>query len=156
MSGADDNGFDARDLRRAFGNFATGVTIVTTLDSDAKPCGFTANSFTSVSIEPPLLLVSIASSAHGCEIFRGSSGFAVNILAQSQRDLSNRFARAGADKFAGVEWRAAVTGAPILDGVVAWFDCAHFEQVEAGDHVLLIGRVQDYAHATQAPLGFCR
>ncbi len=156
MSDANDNGFDARDLRRAFGNFATGVTIVTTLDGDGIPCGFTANSFTSVSIDPPLLLVSIANSAWGCEIFRRSEGFAVNILAQSQRDLSNRFARAGVDKFAGVSWRAAVTGAPILEDVVAWFDCVHHEQVEAGDHVLLIGRVREYGYNTHAPLGFCR
>lgn len=156
MSDSSDPGFDPRDLRRAFGNFATGVTIVTTLDPDGNPCGFTANSFTSVSIDPPLLLISIANSAYGCEVFRGSDGFAVNILAQSQRDLSNRFARAGVDKFAGVAARAAVTGAPILQDVVAWFDCAHHEQVEAGDHVLLIGRVRDYGYNTQAPLGFCR
>ncbi len=156
MNDVNANGLDARDLRRAFGNFATGVTIVTTLDENGQPCGFTANSFTSVSIDPPLLLISIASSAWGCEIFRKSAGFAVNILAQSQRDLSNRFARAGEDKFAGVSWRGAATGAPILDEVVAWFDCEHHQQVEAGDHVLLIGRVRRYAYDTRAPLGFCR
>ncbi len=156
MSHGSDPEIDPRDLRRAFGNFATGVTIVTTLDADGNPCGFTANSFTSVSIDPPLLLISIAGSAHGCEIFRRSGGFAVNILAQPQRELSNRFARAGADKFAGVDWRGEVTGAPILDDVVAWFDCAHHQQVEAGDHVLLIGRVCRYAYDTRAPLGFCR
>ena len=147
---------DARDLRRAFGHFATGVTIVTTLDKTDAPCGFTANSFTSVSIDPPLLLVNIARSAYGCDAFTGSRGFAVNILAANQRELSNRFARAGTDKFANQDWRAEITGSPIIEGVVAWFDCEHFEQVEAGDHIILIGRVMQYAYNTHAPLGFCR
>ena len=148
--------FDGRDLRRAFGNFATGVTIVTTLDAAGNPCGFTANSFTSVSIEPPLLLVSIAKTAYGCEVFTSSQGFAVNILARDQRELSNRFAASGADKFANLDWQGKASGSPIVDGVVAWFDCAHHEQVDAGDHVILIGRVLDYAYNTHTPLGFCR
>ena len=147
---------DGRDLRRAFGNFATGVTIVTTLDADGNPCGFTANSFTSVSIDPPLLLVSIAKSAYGCDVFTASKGFAVNILARNQRELSNRFASAGADKYDGLDWQGAVTGSPVIDGVVAWFDCEHFEQVDAGDHIILIGRVVGYGHNTHTPLGFCR
>jgi flavin reductase (DIM6/NTAB) family NADH-FMN oxidoreductase RutF len=147
---------DGRDLRRAFGNFATGVTIVTTLDAAGNPCGFTANSFTSVSIDPPLLLVSIAKTAYGCDVFTASKGFAVNILAQDQRELSNRFASAGANKFAGLGWQGKTTGSPIIDGVVAWFDCEHFEQVDAGDHIVLIGRVLRYEHNTHTPLGFCR
>jgi flavin reductase (DIM6/NTAB) family NADH-FMN oxidoreductase RutF len=156
MTDSNEAEFDARDLRRAFGHFATGVTIVTTLDASGNPCGFTANSFTSVSIDPPLLLVNIARSAFGCDAFTGSRGFAVNILAANQRDLSNRFARAGTDKFANQDWHAAVTGSPIIDEVVAWFDCEHFEQVDAGDHIILIGRVLQYAYNTHAPLGFCR
>lgn len=148
--------FEARDLRRAFGNFATGVTIVTTVDADGQPHGFTANSFSSVSIEPPLLLVSIAKSAYGCGIFTAARGFAVNILTQDQRDLSNRFARAGADKFLGLEWQAKASGSPLIDDVVAWFDCEPHEQVDAGDHIILIGRVLQYSYNTQAPLGFCR
>jgi len=148
--------FDARDLRRAFGNFATGVTIVTTVDSEGQACGFTANSFSSVSIEPPLLLVSIAKTAHGCDVFTRSRGYAVNILAQDQRELSNRFARAGSDKFADLDWRGEVTGAPIIENVVAWFDCEHYEQVDAGDHIILVGQVMRYSYNTHAPLGFCR
>ena len=148
--------FDARDLRRAFGHFATGVTIVTTLDSSGNPCGFTANSFTSVSIDPPLLLVSIAKTAYGCDVFTGSEGFAVNILSASQRDLSNLFARAGTDKFADLECNAAITGSPVIEDVVAWFDCRHYEQVDAGDHIILIGKVVDYRYSTYSPLGFCR
>ena len=156
MTDSNASQIDVRDLRRAFGNFATGVTIVTTLDAAGVPCGFTANSFTSVSIEPPLLLVSIAKAAFGCEAFTGSSGFAVNILADDQRELSNRFARAGADKFADQNWHAKATGSPILGNVVAWFDCEHHEQVDAGDHIILIGRVIGYGYNTHAPLGFCR
>ena len=156
MSESGETEFDARDLRRAFGNFATGVTIVTTLDSEGAPCGFTANSFSSVSIDPPLLLVNIAKTAYGCPIFTASSGFAVNILARDQRELSNRFASAGSDKFAGQAWHAEVTGSPIIAGVVAWFDCSHFDQVDAGDHIILIGRVESYHHNTHEPLGFCR
>ena len=148
--------FDGRDLRRAFGNFATGVTVVTTLDAEGKPCGFTANSFTSVSIDPPLLLVSIARTAFGCDVFTASRGFAVNILARSQRELSNRFAAAGTDKFANLDWHSVQNGSPIIDDVVAWFDCSHHEQVDAGDHIILIGRVQQYAYNTDTPLGFCR
>jgi flavin reductase (DIM6/NTAB) family NADH-FMN oxidoreductase RutF len=156
MTASNEAEFDARDLRRAFGNFATGVTIVTTLDAGGNPCGFTANSFTSVSIEPPLLLVNIAKSAFGCDAFAGSRGFAVNILARDQRDLSNRFAAAGTDKFANQGWFAAVTGSPIIDDVVAWFDCEHFEQVDAGDHIILLGKVVQYDYNTHSPLGFCR
>jgi flavin reductase (DIM6/NTAB) family NADH-FMN oxidoreductase RutF len=156
MTDSNESQFDGRDLRRAFGNFATGVTIVTTLDAQGKPCGFTANSFTSVSIDPPLLLVSIAKSAFGCEVFTASKGFAVNILARDQRELSNRFAAAGADKFAGLDWQGKQSGSPLIDGVVAWFDCSHHQQVDAGDHIILIGRVLDYAYNTHTPLGFCR
>jgi flavin reductase (DIM6/NTAB) family NADH-FMN oxidoreductase RutF len=156
MTDSNEAEFDGRDLRRAFGNFATGVTIVTTLDSNGKPCGFTANSFTSVSIDPPLLLVNIAKSAYGCDVFTASRGFAVNILARDQRELSNRFAAAGTDKFAGLDWQAGPTASPIIGGVVAWFDCEHYEQVDAGDHIILIGRIVQYDYNTHSPLGFCR
>lgn len=156
MSANADFDFDARDLRRAFGNFATGVTIVTTLDGHGQPCGYTANSFSTVSLEPPLVQVSIATSSFGCQVFTNSGCYAVNVLARDQRELSNRFASQGADKFANVRWSGATTGAPILDGVVAWFDCAEFKQVEAGDHIILIGEVKNYAYNTDAPLGFCR
>ena len=147
---------DAFDLRRAFGAFATGVTIVTTRAENGEVFGFTANSFSSVSLDPPLLLVNIAKSAYGLKLFTEASGFAVNILAENQRDLSNAFASRGADKFANVQWSTGPTGSPLLEGVVAWFDCEFFEQVEAGDHVILIGKVLDYEYTTDSPLAFCR
>lgn len=147
---------DKFDLRRAFGSFATGVTIVTTMDAQGQPCGFTANSFSSVSLEPPLVLVSIAKTAFGLATFADCKGFAINILAEHQRDLSNRFASKGTDKFSGVDWQPGSTGAPLLNEVVAWFDCENFQQIDAGDHVILIGKVLDYSYSTDAPLGFCR
>ena len=147
---------DKFDLRRAFGSFATGVTIVTTLDAQGQPSGFTANSFSSVSLEPPLVLVSIAKSAYGLTTFSECKGFAINILAEHQRNLSNRFASAGSDKFSDVKWQPGANGAPLLSAVIAWFDCENFQQVDAGDHVILIGKVLDYSYNTDAPLGFCR
>lgn len=144
------------DLRRAFGSFATGVTIVTSVDDKGEVYGFTANSFSSVSLDPPLLSVNIAKSAYGLDIFTGTPGFAVNILAEKQRELSNQFASRGVDKFANTIWHTASTGSPIFDSVVAWFDCENFQQVEAGDHVILIGKVLDYSYNSDSPLGFCR
>ena len=126
------------------------------MDDQDQPCGFTANSFSSVSLDPPLLLVSIAKSAFGLTVFSESKGFAINILAEQQRNLSNLFASQGADKFANVEWQQQATGSPLLDNVVAWFDCENYQQVDAGDHVILIGKVVDYQYNSDSPLGFCR
>lgn len=147
---------DPMDLRRAFGSFATGVTIVTTTDAAGEVYGFTANSFTSVSLDPPLLLVNIAKTAFGLEAFTHADGFAVNILAEKQKNLSNVFASKGADKFKSVDWMPKKTGSPVFDGVIGWFDCASHQQVDAGDHIILIGRVLDYGYNADSPLGFCR
>lgn len=151
-----DQRLDPRLLRRALGTFATGVTIVTTLDADGAPVGFTANSFTSVSLDPPLILACLAKSAASYPVFAGAEAFAVNILAETQRETSNTFAARGADKFAAVDWESKVSGCPVLTEVVSWLDCTMHEVVEAGDHVILIGRVLDYAYTDEAPLGYCR
>jgi flavin reductase (DIM6/NTAB) family NADH-FMN oxidoreductase RutF len=157
MSKAGENqSIDPLDLRRAFGAFATGVTIVTTADQNGDVFGFTANSFSSVSLDPPLVLVNIAKSAYGLQIFTEAAGFAVNILAEKQRELSNTFASRGADKFANASWSAKKTGSPVFDGVIAWFDCEFFQQVDAGDHVILIGKVIEYGYNSDSPLAFCR
>jgi flavin reductase (DIM6/NTAB) family NADH-FMN oxidoreductase RutF len=157
MSKAGENqSIDPLDLRRAFGAFATGVTIVTTADQNGDVFGFTANSFSSVSLDPPLVLVNIAKSAYGLQIFTEAVGFAVNILAEKQRELSNTFASRGADKFANASWSAKRTGSPVFDGVIAWFDCEFFQQVDAGDHVILIGKVVEYGYNSDSPLAFCR
>jgi len=145
-----------RQLRDAFGTFMTGVTVVTTLDADGKPLGFTANSFSSVSLDPPLLLVSIARSSVNLAAFADARGFAVNILSESQKDVSNTFARPVEDRFAAVYWRRGPVGSPLIAGVSAWFDCHVHQLVEAGDHMILIGRVGAF-EATQAPgLGYYR
>lgn len=147
---------DTRALRDAFGTFMTGVTVVTTRDTADAPRGFTANSFTSVSLDPPLLLVCIAKASRSLETFTRADGFAVNVLADDQREISLTFARPGEDRFAGLGWRPGRTGAPILDGVAAWFDCRRHQVVDAGDHVILIGRVEDFAAADRGALGYAR
>lgn len=147
---------DARELRKALGAFVTGVTVVTTVDREGTPRGFTANSFTSVSLDPPLVLVCVAKSAASCAVFTAAGQFAVNILAEGQRDVSAAFASRSADKFAGVGWRAERTGSPILEDVAAWLDCDLHETVDAGDHVILLGRVRAFAHARLGPLGYHR
>lgn len=145
-----------RQLRDAFGTFMTGVTVVTTMDRDGHPLGFTANSFSSVSLDPPMLLVSIARSSLNYDAFATAKGFAINILSESQKDVSNTFARPVEDRFETVYWRRGPVGAPLLAGVSAWFDCHVHQVVEAGDHAILIGRVGAF-EATQAPaLGYYR
>lgn len=147
---------NTRVLRDALGIFATGVTIVTALSPSGEPIGFTANSFTSVSLDPPLILVCIAKSAAGYTIYNSTSAYCVNILAQNQRDLSGIFAVRGTDKFNGISWRKGVTGSPILDGGVAHFDCEMHQTVEAGDHAILIGRVVDFNTSDAQPLCYHR
>ena len=148
--------FDPLELRRAFGCFVTGVTVVTAIDGDGRPRGFTANSFTSVSLDPPLVLVCIARTAGSYPLFSTAPHFAINILSEEQRPISSRFASKEADKFAQIEWRPGRTGSPLIAGTVAWLDCRSEQQIDAGDHLILVGRVLDFRHSTQTPLGFCR
>ncbi|WP_352580361.1 alpha/beta fold hydrolase [Mesorhizobium sp. M0088] len=148
--------FDAGEFRRALGSFLTGVTIVTTVSAEGEPRGFTANSFTSVSLDPPLVLVCIAKKALGHSAFSTSRGFAINILSESQKVESGIFASKAADKFASVAWQSGQTGNPLIDGSVAVFDCGMEQLVDAGDHSILIGRVRDFTHNGAQPLGYCR
>jgi flavin reductase (DIM6/NTAB) family NADH-FMN oxidoreductase RutF len=147
---------DPADLRRALGSFATGVTVVTTLDADGVPRGFTANSFTSVSLEPPLILVCLAKTAASCAVFRAAESYAVNILSEDQKTISTAFSSAIANRFAAVDWRGRSTGCPVFAGVTAWLDCRMHEVIDAGDHCILIGRIVDYDYAAASPLGYCR
>ena len=143
-------------LRRAFGAFPTGVTIATTRDDQGAPVGFTANSFTSVSLDPPLLLVCLARTASSYAAFAAAPRFAVSVLGAAQREASRAFATRGADKFAAVEWRTEATGAPVIEHAAAWFDCETAESVDAGDHVILIGRILAFGEAAIEPLGYWR
>lgn len=147
---------DPRALRNAFGAFLTGVTVVTTTDADGRPIGFTANSFASVSLDPPLLLVCLAKRSYNYATLTGARGFAVNILAEDQESVSNTFARPSDDRFATVGWAPGPHGSPVLDGASAWFDCATHEIVDAGDHAILLGRVEAFSDAGSNGLGYAR
>lgn len=147
---------ERRALRDAFGAFMTGVTIVTTIDEAGAPIGLTANAFASVSLDPPLLLVCISSRSLSLPAFRRSGGFAVNILSTAQQELSNRFARPVENRFDGVDWAPGPVGGPVLHDVCGWFDCRLHDQVEAGDHIIMIGRVEGFDHNPQTPLGYAR
>lgn len=148
--------FDVVEFRRALGAFVTGVTVVTTIQADGSPRGFTANSFTSVSLDPALILVCIAKTASSHPVFSQTQRFAVSVLAEDQRPVSGVFASKSADKFAQVAWHARRTGSPVMDGAAASFDCETHQVVDAGDHIILIGRVVDFTHSTATPLGYCR
>lgn len=136
------SGSDARTLRDAMGCFATGVTIITAHQADGAPIGLTANSFTSVSLDPPLLLVCIANIAGSAETLRTIDAFAVNVLQIGQQPVSNLFAGKGEDRFAGTRWETGEYGAPILPSSLGIFECKRHALHEAGDHFILVGRVE--------------
>jgi flavin reductase (DIM6/NTAB) family NADH-FMN oxidoreductase RutF len=134
-------GSDPRTLRDAMGCFATGITIVTALDAAGSPVGLTANSFTSVSLDPPLLLVCIANTAGTAPALREAGHFGVNVLQIGQQPTSNRFAAKGEDRFANQPWAPGQTGVPLLGSSLVSFECERESLHEAGDHFILIGRV---------------
>ncbi|HEM7849234.1 flavin reductase family protein [Burkholderia multivorans] len=148
--------FDTSGFRRALGAFVTGVTVVTTIQPDGSPRGFTANSFTSVSLDPPLILVCISKTASSHPVFSATQRFAVSVLAENQADVSGVFASKAQDKFARVPWDTRKTGAPVIRDAAASFDCVTHDVVDAGDHIILIGRVVDFAQTSASPLGYCR
>ncbi|MFB9127362.1 flavin reductase [Paraburkholderia dipogonis] len=147
---------NTRELRDAFGAFMTGVTIVTTARDDGQPLGFTANSFSSVSLDPALLLVSVAKTSGNYQTFSATGHFAINILAESQKDLSNTFARPSDDRFADVSWQMSANRNPLIGDVSAWFDCTTHAVIDAGDHALIIGKVEAFHSAGYAGLGYYR
>lgn len=147
---------DPRELRNAFGSFLTGVTIVTTTDEDGNRSGFTANSFTSVSLDPPLLLVCLAKNADCYDVFMQCPGFAVNVLSENLKELSNVFASKGVDKFDEAEMRRDPTRNPVFHGNCAWFDCDVEQRIDGGDHTIIIGRVIDFNYRKREPLGYLR
>jgi flavin reductase (DIM6/NTAB) family NADH-FMN oxidoreductase RutF/pimeloyl-ACP methyl ester carboxylesterase len=134
-------GSDARTLRDGLGCFATGITIITTLDAAGRPVGLTANSFTSVSLDPPLLLVCIANTAASAPILRDAQHFGVNVLQIGQQPASNRFAGKADDRFSATAWTPGETGVPLLNGSLGSFECTRHAVHEAGDHFILIGQV---------------
>jgi len=132
----------ARKFRDVLGLFCSGVTVVTSF-SEGKPVGMTCQSFSSVSLEPPLIMFSPAKTSRAWPLIRRAGYFCVNILAADQSDLSNAMATKGEEKFDGVSWTPAGTGAPVIDGVLGHIDCTVHQVVEAGDHYVVIGRVKE-------------
>jgi flavin reductase (DIM6/NTAB) family NADH-FMN oxidoreductase RutF len=151
-------GFASEDFRGALGAFATGVTVVTTRGEDHR-YGMTANAFSSVSLDPPLILVCVKSFSEGANLIRENGVFAVNILGAEQEPLSRYFASKdrprGRDAFSDIAHQTAASGSPVLDGAVGYLDCALHTSHEAGDHVIFIGEVLalDFSHDV-APLLF--
>jgi flavin reductase (DIM6/NTAB) family NADH-FMN oxidoreductase RutF len=134
--------FSTTDFRSALAMFATGVTIITARGGDGLPVGLTANSFNSVSLDPPLVLWSLARTAGSMPAFEQGSHYAVNILAADQHALAERFASKTVDRFADVAFREGTGGAPVLEGAVAVFECFNRSRYEEGDHVIFVGEVE--------------
>lgn len=142
--------FSKAEFRTALGMFATGVTIVTARTADGVMVGLTANSFNSVSLSPPLVLWSLAQSASSMEAFSTGSHYAINILSAEQQDLARQFSTKGVDRFAGVGFTLGISGAPLIDGAAATFECFNRSRYEEGDHVIFVGEVERCQHQQSA------
>lgn len=147
---------EKNELRQVMGHFATGVTIITTLTKAGEMHGLTANAFTSVSLEPPLLLISVDKKAESWPAFEESRVFTVNILADDQEGLSRKFAVSGGNKFGGVAYRIGANGAPILDGTLAYIECTLYAAYDGGDHSIYLGEIQQAEIHEGKPLLFYR
>jgi len=143
---------DSRLYRRTCAQFATGITVATTLDSHGHPHGITVNSFSSVSLDPPLVLVSIDLKNAILGHFISTSWFAINVLGEHQEELSRRFSSSSGDRFLELEWHAGASVAPLLEGVLAQLECLVVRTFEAGDHTVLIGEVRRAGHSEGKPL----
>ena len=145
-------GFDPQAFRAALGTFTTGVTIITTRAADGEPIGITANSFNSVSLDPPLVLWSLAKSAKSLDAFTAARQWNVHVLSIEQEALSGRFARQGEDKFAGLVLDAGIGKAPLLTDCTARFQCRTAFTYDGGDHLIFVGEVLAYDHSARPPL----
>ena len=148
--------FDPRDFRNALGQFATGVTVVTTRNSAGEPIGLTANSFSSVSLSPPLVLWSLSLRSPNLPNFLQATHFAINVLARDQIALSQRFSKPMPNKFEGIACTDSASGMPLLTGTSAHFECRTEARHYSGDHVIFIGHVLHYSHADREALGYYR
>jgi 3-hydroxy-9,10-secoandrosta-1,3,5(10)-triene-9,17-dione monooxygenase reductase component len=147
---------DPRLMREVLGHFASGVTVVTA-DTEDGPIGFTCQSFSSLSLDPPLIAFAPARTSQTWPRLRDMGRFCVNVLAEGQDAVSQNFARSGADKFAGVAWTPSPHGSPVLDDVVAWIDGELWAEYDGGDHTIVVARVLDLgAHPERRPLLFHR
>ncbi len=148
------NPFDPAEFRKALGAFATGVTIITTRADDGSLVGLTANSFNSVSMNPPLVLWSLAETSLSLPVFRAAPHWAVHVLSSDQEALSGRFAKRGLEKFAGLDIETGIGGVPLLKDCTARFECRNAFQYEGGDHTIFVGEVLDFQRSEAAPLVF--
>ena len=146
----------SRNLRQALGSFPTGVTVVSCLDKDNNPLGFTANSFTSVSLDPQLISICIDKESFNIDTFSITEHFAVSILSESQQSISTTFATPNEERFKNIDWRSEDTGSPIISNAVAWFDCKTEQVVDAGDHLILIGKIISFDSSPKTPLMYLR
>lgn len=146
--------FDRRAFRTALGRFPTGVTVVTARGPKGRPIGLTANSFNSVSLEPPLVLWSLAKAAIVRSIFEGADYYAVNVLAADQIGVSRQFASRSQDRFQGIDWRPGMGGAPLIAGSAAHFECRNLYRYEGGDHLIFVGEVERFADAERPALAY--
>lgn len=144
--------FDKAAFRNALGSFVTGVTIVTARDPEGRPVGLTANSFNSVSLDPPMVLWSLSLDSGNLPAFRDAESWAVHVLASGQQGMSDRFARRGADKFAGLGAVDGPEGAPLIEGCAARFGCRARFEYEGGDHAIFLGEVVDFDRSEADPL----
>jgi 3-hydroxy-9,10-secoandrosta-1,3,5(10)-triene-9,17-dione monooxygenase reductase component len=147
---------DTRDFRNALGSFATGVAVITACGPDGRRVGLTANSFSSVSLDPPQVLWSLASGASSRPVFLAATHFAVHVLAEHQRHLSAQFVSRDSDRFARLAVRQGLGNAPLIDEVAVLFECRRRFTYASGDHLIFIGEVERYTHTDQRPLVFHR
>jgi flavin reductase (DIM6/NTAB) family NADH-FMN oxidoreductase RutF len=147
--------FELGEFRAVLGHFASGVVLVTGMH-DGHPAGYTGQSFFSLSLDPPLVALAPGKTSTSWPRVSSSGAICVNVLASDQESLARTFAQSGADKFAGVGWKAAANGAPRLDGALAWIDCSIDQKYEAGDHWLVTARVVELESRVGQPLLFYR
>ena len=148
--------FDARDLRKAFGSFGTGVTVVTAKSNDERRIGVTVNSFSSVSLSPPIVAWSLSNNSPNLAAFHAAGRFVINVLTIEQLRLSRQFSSSASDKFAGVSCSEGLAGQPLIDDCAATLECLIVASHTVGDHCLFLGQVERYTHAPVRPLLFCQ
>ncbi len=146
---------DSRKLRNVLGCFGTGVTVVTTLDKNGQKVGLTANSFSSVSLDPPIVLWSLSRQSKSLDAFIQTSRFVINVLSTDQLPLSNQFSKSEVDRFSGVSTDEGLGGLPVLDGCAANIECRTVGSQVVGDHILFLGQIERYGYLKKDSLLFC-
>ncbi|MEO9515184.1 MAG: flavin reductase family protein [Paracoccaceae bacterium] len=149
-----EQGIDPRELRNVLGCFATGVCVVTTVGDEGRPVGMTINSFSSVSLDPPLILWSIGLNTPSRSAFQSHGSFAIHIMSDTAKDTSLKFARPSDEKFNGIDWKQGLNGVPVLNDALAVLECKVENQIISGDHEIFIGRVLRIDQSEGEPLLF--